>query len=204
MNRTDTFAARRRSLAAAWLIATWIFGMGMTPGLARAQDATAQPRPAPIETAPPAPAAHFNGPRVITDWQEGEPLPPGYHPVQRTRKGAIVAGAVTLGILYFVSALIAAVYTDSSNHDHTSNPAAGLFVPVVGPFITMTQSSSATADVFLVMDGGAQAAGAILLVYGLTSPQTVLVRDSYFGRPIFPKPMLLGRNGGGLGLVGSF
>src|SRR5215831_15689153 len=102
MNRTNTFAARWRSLAAAWLMATWISGLWMTPGLARAQETQAQPRPAPVEAAPPTPAAapHYSGPRVITDWKEDEPMPPGYHPVQRMRKGPIVAGAVTLGILY--------------------------------------------------------------------------------------------------------
>ena len=83
--------------------------------------------------------------------------------------------------------------------------AAGLFIPTVGPFITITQSSSAMADVFLVIDGAAQSAGAILLVYGLTSPRTVLMRDNPIGRPmILPKPMLLGKDGAGVGLVGSF
>jgi hypothetical protein len=142
---------------------------------------------------------------VIRDWQEGEPIPAGYHPVQRTRKGAVIGGAVTFGVLYFISVLIAAVGADTATATHSNNDVAGLFVPVVGPFITMTQSSSATADVFLAIDGAAQAAGAILLVYGLTTPQTVLVRDAKLSPPpLFARPLLLGKDGAGLGLVGSF
>jgi hypothetical protein len=144
-------------------------------------------------------------PRVIRDWQEGDPIPAGYHPAQRLRKGAVIGGAVTFGVLYFISVLIAAVGSDTATATHSNNPVAGLFVPVVGPFITMTQSSSATADVFLAIDGAAQAAGAILLVYGLTSPQTVLVRDAKLSAPpLFARPLLLGKDGAGLGAVGSF
>jgi hypothetical protein len=143
-------------------------------------------------------------PRVITDWQEGETVPPGYHPAQRIRKGAVIGGAVTFGVVYFVNVLVAAGGTDYANSNHTSNSVAGLYAPVVGPFITMTQSSSAVADVFLVLDGLAQAGGAVLLLYGLTSPQTVLMRDDY-GRPrLLPQPMLFGRAGAGAGLVGTF
>ena len=31
----------------------------------------------------------ISGPRQITTWQEGEPIPPGYHPVQRIRRGLV-------------------------------------------------------------------------------------------------------------------
>jgi hypothetical protein len=143
-------------------------------------------------------------PHTISDWEEGEPIPPGYHPVQRVRKGAVVGGAVTFGVFYLISVLIAAAGTDISNANHTSNSAAGLYVPVAGPFITMTQSSSAVGNVFLALDGVAQGAGAALLIYGIAAPRTVLVRNDY-GRPlVMPQPMILGRNAGGLGIVGTF
>jgi hypothetical protein len=138
------------------------------------------------------------------DWQEGEPIPPGYHPVQRVRKGPVIAGACTFGILYLISVLVAAAGTDVSNSTNTNNSVWGLYVPVVGPFITMTQSSTAVGNVFLVIDGAGQAAGAVLLLYGIVSPQTVLVRDDY-GRPkLLPQPMLFGKSGGGIGLTGTF
>jgi hypothetical protein len=111
---------------------------------------------------------------------------------------------VTFGVLYLLTALVASVWTDAANSSHTNNPVTGLFVPVVGPFITIAQSSSATADFFLVLDGAAQTAGAVLLIWGLTSPQTLLMRDGYARPRILPQPMLLGKSGGGLGLSGSF
>jgi hypothetical protein len=178
----------------------------VAPAPAEAARPTEAPRPADDASARRAPVdvRGSSRPRIITDWQEGETVPAGYHPAQRMRKGAVIGGAVTFGALYFLNVLIAAGGTDAANSTHTSNPVAGLYAPVVGPFITMTQSSSAIADVFLVVDGLAQAGGAVLLLYGLTSPQIVLMRDDY-GRPrLLPQPMLLGRGSAGAGLVGTF
>jgi hypothetical protein len=68
----------------------------------------------------------------------------------------------------------------------------------------MTQTSSAVGDVFLALDGLGQGLGAALVIYGLTSPQTVLRQDDYYGRlHVVPQPLFFGR-GGGLGLTGSF
>jgi hypothetical protein len=142
-------------------------------------------------------------PRAITDWQEGDPVPPGYHPIQRVRKGAIIGGAVPFGVLYLISVLVAAGQQDATHGQDKS--AAGLYFPVVGPFITMTQTSSAVGDVFLALDGLGQGLGAALVIYGLTSPQTVLRQDDYYGRlRVVPQPLFFGRGGGGLGLTGSF
>src|SRR5579864_5122083 len=118
MNRTIplvTLLTPTRRWTASLLIPTWIATVCITPGLARAQDNQPENRQATVAVAPVTPAA---GPRDITDWQEGEPIPAGYHPSQRMRKGPIIAGAVTLGVLYFISALIAAVSTDVANSDH--------------------------------------------------------------------------------------
>ncbi|MDP8999159.1 MAG: hypothetical protein M3O46_03510 [Myxococcota bacterium] len=171
----------------------------------RARQAESPPQaPIQVELVKPVAPEGQNARRFITDWEEGEPIPPGYHPVQRMRRGPIIAGAVTFGVLYFLNVLVAAGGTDAANVNHSSSSLNGLYVPVIGPFITMTQTSSAIANVFLVLDGAGQAAGAVLLLYGLTSPQTVLRRDNY-GRPtLLPQPMFFGRNGGGVGLTGTF
>jgi hypothetical protein len=207
MNCTPTFMIRAtcaRSRTAAIAASILISTVSLLPRSARADEAEGASPRATTEVAPP-PARVVIDPRAIRDWQEGDPVPPGYHPVQRMRKGAVIAGAVTFGVLYFISVLVAAVGTDAANANHSNNDVAGLYAPVVGPFITMARSSLAIADVFLVLDGAGQAAGAILLVYGLTSPQTVLVRDANYGRPVvFPRPMLLGKDGAGLGFSGSF
>jgi hypothetical protein len=218
MNRMMMTTRSRTWLAALLALATTTAG---TAANARADEAKESVvAPAPADAARPPEAARraddesarrapvdvraSSRPRVITDWQEGETVPPGYHPAQRMRKGAVIGGAVTFGVIYFINVLVAAGGTDYANSNHTSNSVAGLYAPVVGPFITMTQSSSAVADVFLVLDGLAQAGGAVLLLYGLTSPQTVLMRDDV-GRPrLLPQPMLFGSGGAGAGLVGTF
>jgi hypothetical protein len=212
MNRTLT-ATSCRAWTRAWHAMAFIAGTTLATGTARAQDHAGTAAPIQVEEPSlPAPTpvtqrvitVREDGPRVITDWHEGEPIPPGYHPAQRTRTGAIIASAVTLGALYFLNALIAAVGTDVANATNSKNTVTGLFVPVFGPFITITQSSSATGDLFLILDGAGQATCATILVWAVTSPQTLLMRDGYAGPRFVPRPMLLGKNGAGFGLSGTF
>src|SRR5688572_20967179 len=44
----------------------------------------------------------MSGPREINNWNEGDPIPPGYRPVERTRKGLIIGGAITFGSLWMI------------------------------------------------------------------------------------------------------
>lgn len=149
------------------------------------------------------PATTKTTPYTISEWQEGEPIPPGYHPVQRLRRRPIIAGAIVLGVFYFISTLAAAGQHDSSNGQNTSD--AWLYAPVAGPFITMARTWSSVANVMLFIDGAAQTAGAALLVWGITSPQTVLAHNDYLATiRVTARPLLLGRDGAGLGLVGAF
>jgi hypothetical protein len=143
----------------------------------------------------------MSGPRVINDWEEGEPIPPGYHPSTRIRRGPVISGAIIFGIFYLFSTLAAAVGSDVSSG--SSNPVAALWVPGIGPFIQMGSTSSATGNWVLALDGIAQSGGIALLVYGIAAPRSVLVRND-LGFHVMPRPMALGRNGGGFGLVGSF
>jgi hypothetical protein len=142
----------------------------------------------------------MSGPRIIKDWEEGEPVPPGYHPSTRIRKGPVIAGAILFGVFYMISSLVAAVSADTSNGGHGD---AALFVPAIGPFIQMTMTSSATGNWALAVDGLAQSGGVALLAYGLMSPQPVLVRND-LGLTIAPRVMALGREGGGIGVGGAF
>jgi hypothetical protein len=143
----------------------------------------------------------LSGPRVIKDYEEGEPVPPGYHAESRVRTGLVVGGAVTFGVLYLISALTASAISDVNKTTGGEN-ADLLYVPVAGPFLQMTQTESSTGNVFLAIDGIAQAAGATMLIVGLTSPKTVLVRNDL--AEVHVMPMKMGHNGGGLGLVGTF
>lgn len=152
---------------------------------------------------PPPYAQPVEAPRTI-DWQDGEPAPRGYHVVERTRTGLVVGGAVTFGCLYLITLLVAAGNTDAANKDHTSSTTDALYIPAIGPFIQMTKSGSATANVFLLVDGVAQTAGVAMFVAGLTWPKTVLVRDGSTGAPKLAAVPLVGPGMSGAGLLGTF
>jgi hypothetical protein len=158
----------------------------------------------------------LSGPRVIKDYKEGDAIPPGYHPEVRARTGMIVGGAVTFGVLYLFSVLAAAISADTAKTEcsfnsygstqtscDSSNPAAALYIPVAGPFIQMTHAANSSSEnVMLAIDGIAQAAGAAMFVYGITSPKTVLVRNDLGELRL--TPMRMGKNGTGVGLTATF
>ena len=208
------------TVAAAWLTV----GLALAwPGAAGAQEDTPS-GPAPDASAapdvlPPAPPEYtaplsqktqpsyvpqsvaLSGPRVITDWEEGEAIPPGYHLSTRVRKGPVIAGAIVLGVLYLFSTLAAAESADENTGSR--NPEAALFVPVLGPFVQMASTTSATGIWALAVDGLAQGAGLAMLIYGFASPKPVLVRND-LGLRVTPRIMAMGQGGSGFGLVGSF
>jgi hypothetical protein len=111
--------------------------------------------------------------------------PPGYHTESRIRTGMAVGGGVMLGAAYLISAGVGAAGMTDDNRG--LDP---LFVPVVGPFVTLS-----TARVFhrtddglayvgkvfggigLILDGVVQVAGLSLLVAGLAAQKQVVVRD---------------------------
>jgi hypothetical protein len=155
----------------------------------------------------------LSGPRVIKDYQDGEAVPPGYHAETRVRTGLVVGGAVTFGCLYMLSVLTAALvsdanratisYSSSGSSMRSNNDNADLlYVPVAGPFLQMTKTVSSAGNVMLAIDGIAQAAGATMLIVGITSPKTVLVRNDL--GEVRLTPMKVGERGSGLGLVGTF
>jgi hypothetical protein len=166
--------------------------------------------PAPVEAAPRVMVleaggarAAAPGPRVITDYEDGEPVPAGYHPVPRMRKGLVVGGAVTFGVLYFISLLVAAANTDAAKTDHRSSETDALYIPAIGPFVQMARTSWATANVFLALDGLAQAGGIAMFVAGISMPKTVLVRDASPAPTLHLAP-LVARGSTGLAVLGTF
>ena len=147
----------------------------------------------------------MSGPRVINDYQDGDPVPPGYHADTRIRKGLVIGGAILLGTMYIFSVLAGAAENDVStafgdDHDHGTF----LFIPVLGPFLQIgkTDSDNSTGKAFLVIDGVAQAAGAAMLIGGIVAPKTVLIRNDL--ATISVVPMKVGAAGSGVGFVGKF
>jgi hypothetical protein len=170
--------------------------------------ARAQTEAAPA-LSPPAPA-----PQPVA-WQPGMPPPPGYHVEDRPRTGLVVAGAIIGGIPYFFSVMAASAANQA-------NETGWLFVPVVGPWMTLGQRNYATCntpdngsqstsqslacvgDIFAVMglitDGVLQATGATLLLVGVAAGRPALVRDD---EAVRVTPMRIG-SGYGAGLAGTF
>lgn len=142
----------------------------------------------------------LSGPEEIDDVEDDRRAPMGYTEVHRTRRHLIVAGAVTFGVTYLISAFTASVGQDASTGGR--NELASLYVPVAGPFLEMGHTGNATARFVLASLGAAQLAGAIMLYYGVTSKQRVFLRNDLVGSlSITP---LADRNVQGLALSGSF
>ena len=143
----------------------------------------------------------------------GGPVPAGYHVEERPRRGLVIGGALTLGIPWVLGVALA------SGSDF-SNKSGWLVVPVLGPWINI---AARTPDTYcsgygtnatcvkevdngyrtlLILDGLTQAAGAVMLIYGLASPKKVIARDFVGNLHFTPAPM--GRLGYGGVLSGEF
>jgi hypothetical protein len=92
----------------------------------------------------------------------------------------VVSGAVLLGISYLLSITWAA--TAVSDHNAELAP---LFIPVVGPFMTIASAdvfeghdaAKAIGGAFLIVDGIVQVSGLSLLVIGVAARKAVAVPD---------------------------
>ena len=142
----------------------------------------------------------LSGPKEIVDFDEGRPVPAGYTPVYRTRRHLIVGGAVTLGVSYAISAFVASIGQDSGSNGR--NEVGAMWIPVAGPWLQLADTSSATAKFFLVGLGTAQVAGAVMLYYGMTTKNLVLVRNDFVGN-LTVAPMA-GNGASGMLLSGRF
>jgi hypothetical protein len=141
------------------------------------------------------------GPKYL-EWEEGDPIQPGYHPTTRIRKGLVIGGAVTFGSTYLLTAFSAAILVEAHTDNSQYSP---LFAPAIGPFITIGTAHASGAGIFvLVLDGLVQTGSIAMFVAGLAAPRTALVRNDVGKAKITPIPMTFGRSSAGLGLVGSF
>lgn len=155
----------------------------------------------PVYAAQPA-GVQVYGPEEITDFDDSAPVPYGYTRVTRTRKGLIIGGAVTLGATYLATSFIGAVAADFLRETGSNTSVAPVFIPVAGPFLELGQTDSAIAKFYLTLSGLGQGAGAIMLLYGLSSTRTVLVRnDQLIVTSVAP---LIAPGAAGLSVVGRF
>jgi hypothetical protein len=149
---------------------------------------------------PPGGAPVGEGRRIIEDWDDSHRTPPGYHVERHIRRALVIDGAITFGVTYLLTALSAAAVHDASSGGSTSM--TSLYVPGIGPFLQMTQGGSATANVFLALDGAVQVAGIAMFTIGLAAPRTDLVRDDFAVR--LQLSPVVSRDQTGMALLGRF
>jgi hypothetical protein len=150
------------------------------------------------------------GPKTM-DYEDGDPVPPGYHVDTRIRKGLVIGGAVTFGTVYLLTALTAAAVQstdDAFGGSSTSDDVTPLYIPVAGPFIGMATMDAEGAGVFaLAVVGVVQAGGLAMFIAGLAAPKTELVRND-IGLVEKPRirlaPTASKKGEPGLSLVGTF
>jgi hypothetical protein len=151
------------------------------------------------------------GPEEI-DYEEGDPIPPGYEKDTKIRKGLVIGGAVTFGVTWLLSILAASVAVSIEEEDDNDGDgdsdnisvedAAALYIPVAGPFVSIvTYDSNAGGTAVLVIDGLAQAGGLAMLIAGLAAQETVLVRKGDV--EIRPAPIVTADRAGA-GVIGTF
>lgn len=134
------------------------------------------------------------------DFNEGDPVQPGYHLEKQKRRGFMVGGGVTFGSLYFLSILGGSIGGVGSDKSSDAN---WLFVPFVGPFVAAGPAHGSDRT-FLIIDGLLQTGGATLFALGIFLPRTVQVRNQSSKRLVLPTPMSFGRGSAGLGFLGVF
>ena len=133
-------------------------------------------------------------------YEEGDPIPPGYRVDSRIRKGLVIGGAVTFGVPWFFSAMIASI-GDSLSRSSDLWP---LYIPALGPFIAMgTLETEGPGTFWLAVDGLAQSGGIAMLIAGIVAQEKRLVRSTEHDVSVTVMPLRFGPHGAGLGLVGT-
>ena len=145
----------------------------------------------------PPPQDQYQYPATLP-YEEGRPIPQGYHTRTTVRKGLIIGGAVSFGVLYALS-LIAAD-ADRQANQNGGRKLEALYVPAIGPFIATSKVESGSTSV-LILDGLGQTAGLVMFICGFAFPKTELVRNDLGSVRVLP---LMGKGQSGLSLVGTF
>ena len=116
-------------------------------------------------------------PVLTLPYENDESIPPGFAVRSRANRPLVVAGAITFGVSYLFSALIASVLVSFDSRD--GGAGAPLFIPVVGPFVAIgTLNAEGAGTFWLVVDGLTQVGGAAMFVAGLTMREKYLQRTA--------------------------
>lgn len=130
-------------------------------------------------------------------YSKGEKVPAGYRVETSDADTAAITrtiGWISLGIGYGAAYVAALSLPGNVSY---------LYLPVAGPWIEIAQKDQGLKGL-LVLDGAFQTVGASLLVYGIAASGHQLVRDEGLLAKMLVTPALVGRNGYGVWVVGSF
>jgi hypothetical protein len=120
-------------------------------------------------------------------YDDGDPIPPGYTVQRRSDRARLVVGSILFVIPYVLSALVAGTAVNATSAPTATNPDtptgtqfAPLFIPCVGPFVTIgtTHTSDERMTVVYVLDGLLQTGGVVIFVSGLAFGEKFLQRTS--------------------------
>jgi hypothetical protein len=137
----------------------------------------------------------------VKTWQLGDPAPVGYH-VARKQTFGIVGGSllaggygfsVIYGLTFLTECYVPGLRSDPCHPDPLYRAAPLLFIPVAGPFLTLTNRdvrSDGGAVFWFSVFGTLQVAGAALLTYDLAVPHYGLKRGERTATASSPPPRL--------------
>jgi len=142
---------------------------------------------------------------------EGQAPPLGYVEVEKRRKGLIISGSVVFGAIY-LGCLIGSTAGDRM-----------LAIPLVGPMIAgfngldsrdedfeydyerrEYEDAEYAAKLFGTLGTVAQATGIALFIAGMATKKKIWLRQDIAGVKLLLTPTLVGNNGPGLGVSGTF
>jgi hypothetical protein len=110
-------------------------------------------------------------------YTEGDPIPPGYGLQTRPRKKLVIAGLSTFIPLYAMSLLFAATFAGSEGL--ASTQFTPLFIPAIGPFVTISTSEAEGFGIMtLLVDGAGQLTGTALFIAGMLAQEDYLERGA--------------------------
>ncbi len=141
---------------------------------------------------------------------EGEDPPEGYVEVEKRRRALVISGAALFGGTYLFCVLL-------------SEANIKLAIPILGPMIagfgyehdqgddsypsydsSDDSDREATMRLYGTFGTLAQTAGVVLFIVGLASKKKIWLRQDIAGLSIQFTPTLVGENGTGLGVAGTF
>ena len=147
----------------------------------------------PPPPAQPPPPPKDDKPRVIEPWEPDDPPPEGYVLRSKVNGGAIAGGATLLGVMWLTSIVVGAVAATEEDDQGIdgdgveSEDFAPMYVPIVGPFVTIGTVEPGSAGLgMLIVDGILQVSGAGLIVLGIVDRDYRVVRGEAASLQIVP------------------